>query len=144
MNLLKDIDLRHDAAARYYVKSEQVQVVFAELSGEVISREGPNRYAMGDALITSDSGDKWCVSRDRFEQKYEPLSGVRFGENGSYRNKPMPVLAKQMTEPFSVARSIGGDVLHGAIGDWLMQYAPSDFGITENRRFQSVYRLQPR
>lgn len=141
MKLLKDIDLRHDAAACYYVKNEQVQVVFAEFAGELMSREGPNRYAIGDALIISDSGDKWCVSRDRFEQKYEPLADARHGENGAYRNKPVPVLAKQMSEPFSIARSVGGDVLQGAIGDWLMQYAPGDFGITENTRFQSVYRL---
>lgn len=141
MHVLTDIDLRKDDDAHYYVKNEQVQVTFATAAGEVISREGPNRYAIGDALINSESGDTWCVSRDRFEQKYEPLTGLRHGENGAYRNKPLPVLAKQMSEPFSIARSTGGDVLHGRVGDWLMQYGPGDFGITENSRFQRVYRL---
>ena len=144
MQLLKDIDLRLDDTARYYVKHEQVRVTFASATGELVSREGPNRYVIGDALITSDNGDTWCVSRDRFEQKYEPLAGLSPGENGAYRNKPLPVLAKQMSEPFSIARCVGGDVLYGAFGDWLMQYAPGDFGITENSRFQRVYRLVQR
>jgi hypothetical protein len=30
----------------------------------------------------------------------------------------------------------------GAAGDWLMQYAPGDFGIVAGARFSSVYRVQ--
>ena len=52
----------------------------------------------------------------------------------------MPVLAKQMRERFSIARSAGGDVLRGEAGDWLLQYAPGDYGIAEDARFRRVYR----
>jgi hypothetical protein len=31
-------------------------------------------------------------------------------------------------------------VLTGKPGDWLMQYAPGDYGITERARFEAVYR----
>jgi hypothetical protein len=41
-----------------------------------------------------------------------------------------------------VARTAGGDLLSGAAGDWLMQYAPGDFGIVAGARFSSVYRVQ--
>lgn len=137
---LKNIDLRTDPDARTYVKNETVQVEFAKQPGELISLEGPNKYAIGDALITGSGGERWCVSRDRFDAKYEPLSPLKHGEDGAYRNKPVPVLAKQMQGPFTIARSTGGDVLQGKPQDWLMQYAPGDYGITENARFQKVYR----
>ena len=45
-----------------------------------------------------------------------------------------------MVEAFSLARSSGGDVLHGLAHDWLLQYAPGDFGIVEDARFRRVYR----
>jgi hypothetical protein len=63
------------------------------------------------------------------------------GAPGRYRNLPVVVLAKRMATPFTVARSAGGDVLHGAAGDWLVQYAPGDHGIVARARFESVYRL---
>ena len=37
-------------------------------------------------------------------------------------------------------RAHGGDLLRGAALDWLLQYAPGDYGIVENARFQAVYR----
>lgn len=136
MTLLNDIDLRHDAKAALYVKEEAVQVSFATEPGELISREGPNKYRVGDAIVTGSTGDRWCVSRDRFDARYDALPETP----GAYRNKPVPVLAREMEAPFSIARSAGGDVLHGKAGDWLMQYAPGDYGITERARFLAVYR----
>ena len=136
MTLLTDIDLRRDDAANLYVKEEVVQVVFATEPGELISREGPNRYRVGDAIVTGSTGDRWCVSRERFDARYDAVPALA----GAYRNKPVPVLAREMQQAFSSARSAGGDVLHGKPGDWLMQYAPGDYGITERARFLAVYR----
>jgi len=55
---LADIDLTNDPAAARYVKNEEVDVTFARSDGELISREGPNRYQAGDALITGSTGDR--------------------------------------------------------------------------------------
>lgn len=143
MQQLNDIDLREDPAAARYVKEEQVQVMFAAKAGELESREGPNRYRVGDAIVTGATGDRWVVSRERFDPKYVALEPSAHGEDGPYRNKPVPVLARRMEEAFSIARSDGGDVLHGKPGDWLMQYAPGDYGITEQARFAAVYRRLP-
>lgn len=137
---LENIDLTRDNSAALFVKCEVVEVVFAKTAGELVSREGPNRFQAGDALITGSTGDRWSVSRSRFEVKYVPVAGGRDGEDGRYQARPLPVLAKQMTEAFSVARSCGGDVLQGQARDWLLQYAPGDFGIVENCRFEQVYR----
>ena len=141
MIILKEVDLRHDDEARWHVKEEEVVVAFATGPGELISLEGLNRYEAGDALITGSTGSRWSVSRDRFDAKYAAITPLRQGEDGRYRSLPVPVLAKQMSAAFRIARSAGGDMLEGAAGDWLMQYAPGDFGITENSRFVQVYRL---
>lgn len=137
---LENIDLRHDPEARTYIKDEVVQVAFAREPGSLISLEGPNRYAAGDAIITAASGERWSVARGRFDAKYVPEGGTRAGSDGAYRAQALPVLAKQMHQAFSLARSAGGDVLTGEAGDWVMQYAPGDFGLTAAARFARVYK----
>jgi len=141
MPTLQHVDLRTDPAARPFVKDETVQVDFAAQPGELMSLEGPNRYAPGDALITGSTGDRWVVSRERFDAKYLPAdASLAHGQAGAYRNRPSVVLAKQMTAPFSMARSEAGDVLHGQAGDWVLQYAPGDYGVVQAQRFAKVYR----
>jgi hypothetical protein len=137
---LEEIDLRQDPAASVFVKHETVSVVFADADGELISREGPNRYRKGDALIVGSTGDRWSVDRTRFEQKYEALPPIRMGEDGAYRAQPVPVLARQIGEAFCIARRAGGDVLQALAGDWVLQYAPGDYGVVEEARFKRVYR----
>ncbi len=134
------VDLGSDPEANWFAKDEVVTVAFALAAGELSSHEGPNRYAAGDALVTGSTGDRWSVSRARFDARYLPVAPLRAGEDGCYRSKPIPVRAKQMGASFSVARSAGGDLLHGAARDWLLQYAPGDFGIVEEARFAKVYR----
>lgn len=141
MPTLQHVDLRTDPAARPFVKDETVHVDFATQAGELMSLEGPNRYAPGDALITGSTGDRWVVSRERFDAKYVPAdASFAHGQAGAYRNRPSVVLAKQMREAFSLARSEAGDVLHGQPGDWVLQYAPGDYGVVQAQRFAKVYR----
>jgi hypothetical protein len=134
-------DLTTDPAAKRAIKDETVTVEFATQRGELISAVGVNTYAPGDALITGSTGDRWCVSRDRFDLKYEPEPPTVHGNAGTYRNRPVAVWAMQMPERFSVDRRAGGDSLRGEPGDWLIQYAPGDHGIVARTRFERVYRL---
>ena len=139
---LTQLDLRADTAAQRVVKDETVAVTFAAAPGELMSLEGPNRYARGDAIITGSTGERWVVSRERFNAKYLPAdAALPHGDSGAYRNRPSVVLAKRMTEPFTIARSAGGDRLTGVAGDWVMQYAPGDYGVVKAERFAKVYRL---
>ncbi|MBK9020950.1 MAG: PGDYG domain-containing protein [Sulfuritalea sp.] len=142
---LNNVDLASDPEAGWFAKDEVVIVVFALAAGELSSHEGLNRYAVGDALVTGSTGDRWSVSRARFDARYLPVTPLRAGDDGYYRSRPIPVRAKQMAASFAVARSAGGDLLHGAAQDWLLQYAPGDFGIVEQARFAKVYRplMQP-
>jgi hypothetical protein len=138
---LSNPDLTTDPAARRAIKNESVLVEFAVQPGSLVSAVGVNHYSSGDALITGSTGDRWCVSRDRFDAKYDPEPPTLRGDAGAYRNRPMTVLAKRMNEPFTVARTAGGDTLSGGAGDWLIQYAPGDHGVVERTRFERVYRL---
>ena len=138
---LTHVDLTTDPDARQAVKDETVSVEFAVRADVLVSAVGPNRYFPGDALITGSTGDRWCVSRNRFDAKYDPISPTIRGEAGLYRNRPATVLVKRIDVPFTVARTAGGDVLRGNAGDWLVQYAPGDHGIVERTRFERVYRL---
>jgi uncharacterized protein (DUF2237 family) len=137
-------DLTADSAACWAVKDEVVSVEFATAPGVLESAVGLNRYAAGDALLTGSTGDRWCVSRDRFDAKYRPEAPTLPAQAGRYRNRPVAVLAKRMPVEFTAERSTGGDVLHGNAGDWLVQYAPGDHGIVAAARFDSVYRKSAR
>jgi hypothetical protein len=134
-------DLAADAGARWVVKDEVVAAEFAARAGALESAVGTNHYEAGDALLTGSTGDRWCVSRARFDGKYRPVGAIRAGEAGRYANHPVPIRAKRMSRPFSVARSAGGDVLRGEAGDWLVEYAPGDHGIVASGRFAAVYRI---
>ena len=138
---LESPDLAADRSACWVVKDEVVSVEFAGAPGVLESAVGPNHYAAGDALLTGSTGDRWCVSRDRFDAKYRPEAPTVPGGAGKYRNTRVPVLAKRMPGAFTVKRSAGGDELQGNAGDWLVQYAPGDHGIVAAPRFDSVYRV---
>jgi hypothetical protein len=138
---LHNPQLSTDGGACWVVKDEVVSVEFADAPGVLESAVGRNRYAAGDALLTGSTGDRWCVSRDRFDAKYQPEAPLSPGEPGIYRNRPVLVLAKRMSVAFTVERSAGGDLLEGKAGDWLVQYAPGDRGIVAAARFDRVYRV---
>jgi hypothetical protein len=138
---LETPDLSTDPGALAAVKDEVVAVTFAASAGVLASAVGSNGYCAGDALVTGSTGDRWSVSRARFDAKYRPDGGQRPGEAGPYRNLPQPVLAKRMPVPFRIARSAGGDLLTGEAGDWLLQYAPGDYGVVDRARFERVYQL---
>ena len=139
---LETPDLHADLDAVWAVKDELVTVEFAVAAGTLESAVGTNRYEPGDALLTGSTGDRWCVSRARFEAKYRAEPPTQAGHSGRYRNLPVAVRAKRMAVPFSVARAAGGDLLSGGAGDWLMQYGPGDYGIVAAARFDRVYRVQ--
>ena len=81
MQTLTNIDLREDSAASWYVKDETVQVVFATEAGELISREGPNRYQRGAVFadINGDGATSRCQCWRRKCRTRSPLRGRQVG-----------------------------------------------------------------
>ena len=67
---LTQIDLAADPLAARFIKTEVVQVLFAPEPGELISLEGPNKYQVGDAIITGVKGERWPVQKSKFLENY--------------------------------------------------------------------------
>jgi PGDYG protein len=132
-----------DPSAIRVVKDERVMVEFAAAPGVLMSAVGPNHYGVGDALITGSTGDRWSVTRDRFDVKYRPADGQLPGSPGFYRNVPIPIWAKRIQQPFTIERQAGGDRLEGKAGDWAVEYSPNDCGLVAQDRFDAVYRPIP-
>jgi len=133
-------DLGADPHSIRVTKDEVVDVEFATAPGVLTSAVGLNHYEAGDALLTGSTGDRWCVTRGRFDAKYRAVTGVVPGTAGRYRNVPVVVIARRIDQPFRIARRPGGDVLEGRAGDWAVQYGRDDCGLVDAGRFASVYR----
>ena len=135
-------DLETDHAARRARKRAiDVEVQFAAAPGVLTTREGDVRYATGDALLTAAAGDRWPVSRAYFDAAYEPIAPLHAGADGRYRKRPVVVLAKQMSAPFTIALPDGRGTLRGRRGDWLVQYAPGDCAVVAQGIFAATYDL---
>jgi hypothetical protein len=135
-------DLSEDSTAyRACKRAVAIQVEFAEIDGTLPTQEGPVDYSTGDALLTDIDGECRPVARDTFDIDYAPLAPTRPGKPGRYRKRARVVWAKPMTDAFDVALERDRGNLRGQPGDWLVQYAPSDFSVVSAGVFAQTYEL---
>lgn len=120
-----------------------VQVDFAPDAGVCVTLEGPVSHAAGDAILTGVRGEHWPVARARFEQTYEAAPGTAAGQPGTYRKRPLAVMAVRLESAVAVTLGAGRGVLTAAPGDWLVQYGPGDFGVVAADIFGQTYRVVP-
>jgi hypothetical protein len=59
-----------------YEKVSRVWAAVADEDGVVATQEGETHYRAGDVLVFNDSAgeDGYAMSRDKFDELYEPLS----------------------------------------------------------------------
>jgi hypothetical protein len=98
-------------------------------------------YSTGDALLTDIDGQRWPVPRDTFDINYAPMAPTRPGKPGRYRKRARVVWAKPMTDAFDVTLDRDRGTLGGQRGDWLVQYAQSDFIVVSAGVFAQTYEL---
>jgi hypothetical protein len=135
-------DLSHDRTAHRARKRDvALQVEFAATDGTLATQEGTVGYSAGDALLTGTQGERWPIARETFDATYAPVAPIREGKPGRYRKRPLVVWAKPMAEPFSVTLEGDRGTLIGHAGDWLVQYAPSDFSVVDASVFAQTYEL---
>lgn len=115
-----------------------VAVAFAREDGICPTLEGPVPFRVGDAILTGVQGEQWPVARDRFESRYAPTDGQSMGQDGNYLKHLQTVLARRLDAPLQVMLPAGGR-LTGKPGDWLLQYAPDDYGIIAEEIFRTTY-----
>ncbi len=135
-------DLARDPAARRASRRPAtLQVRFAATPGVVQTLEGPVRHRSGAALVCGLHGECWPVEREPFDRRYEPVDGLTAGCDGLYRRRPGVVFARRVEEALAVPVGAEGDLLHGRPGDWLLQYAPGEYGIVAPGIFCDTYEL---
>jgi len=135
-------DLGTDPLTIWVVKQPvPVQVRFALGDGVLGTAEGPVSYLKGDALLSGEAGDRWPVSRASFDAWYEPERPSSGGNDGVYRKRPQPVRARRMDQAFQVRVGYANDPIQGRPGDWLLMYAPGEYGVVGAEQFSRTYRL---
>jgi hypothetical protein len=140
--LMPKLDIRGwPDTQQVFKKPVTVSVHFASADGICQTLEGPVQYQAHDAIVTAASGESWPIGRPVFEENYEQLesAGQSDNEADKYRKKYKPVHAVAINEPFTVPLQGGANWLQGKAGDWLMQYAPQDFGIVAPNIFHETY-----
>jgi len=136
------LDLANNAQAKKVQKKPMpVAVCFADSDGVCQTKEGDVYYKKGDAIMTGVEGEKWPIERRKFDDTYEAVLPTKHGDDGQYSKKPIGVLALQMNEPFYVNVSWADDQIEGKSGDWLVQYAPDDFGVVSQSIFEKTYQI---
>lgn len=132
-------DLSTDPRAKRVVKRPlPVSVRFAKTDGVCQTLEGAVGYHAGDAILTGVAGEQWPVARSIFDERYGPADGTTPGNDGNYIKKPLVVFALRLDVPIEVSMPAGG-ALHGALGDWLVQYGQADYGIIKDDIFCATY-----
>jgi hypothetical protein len=131
---------RQKGALRVVKKNCPIPVTFARETGILQTREGKVSYEGGDALLTGAEGESWPVTREYFFKVYVPASAsLKPGQNGSYLKKENTSWAVCIEESFMVELPGQRGVLRGSGGDWLLQYAPNEYGVVDQKIFKATY-----
>jgi hypothetical protein len=99
----------------------------------VATLEGPVPTRVGEVILTGTRGERWPMSRERFERTYE-IAG-----EGACWKKPVVVEVQRKEEPFQVTVSWSQTPIHGKPGDWFVTYGPNDFGVVDASIFDETY-----
>lgn len=119
-------------------KPIKLKFEFAKEAGVIDTLEGPVPHGEGAAILTGTKGERWPISRLKFESTYD-------GDNstGYCSKKPILVTAVQMSEAFEVVVAWSGATLKGKPGDYHLTYGPGDFGVVDKEIFEETYTVVP-
>jgi hypothetical protein len=118
-----------------------VRVQFATGDCSVDTKEGAVLAKAGDAILTGVEGERWRVSRSRFNANYHPVFPTKSGEDGQYVSVGRHIIAVQMDGDFDVHLPDGVSVLAGRPGDWLVDYGDGSLGVVSQAIFGSTYEV---
>jgi hypothetical protein len=121
----------------------EVRVQFTTEDCSVETKEGSVLAKAGDAILTGVAGERWRVSRSRFNTNYHPVAPTHAGQDGKYISVGKRIIAVQMEADFDVHLPDGVSVLTGKPGDWLVDYGDGSLGIVSQAIFDTTYELLP-
>src|SRR3546814_16373178 len=116
-----------------------VQGEFAAANGVLNTREGAVSYREGDAIMTGPSGERWPISRSRFDATYEPATAAEGA--GWYCKRPLVVDARQAIKEERVLLRRGEGVLQARPGDWVVTATAGRQWVVGQDIFAQTYRL---
>ncbi|HEY4214598.1 MAG TPA: PGDYG domain-containing protein [Steroidobacteraceae bacterium] len=122
---------------------QEVAVEFTTADRAIDTPEGSIRARAGDAIVTGTLGERWCVSRERFQRKYQPVAPTTMDSAGRYISIPTRVIAARPIGPFEVVLADGQSVLHGRSGDWVVDYGDGSLGVVAANVFAATYEIEP-
>ena len=118
-----------------------LKVEFTQEPCVVETLEGSVAAAPGDAIITGTAGERWPVHPERFKASYQAVPPTEAGKSGVYRTLPSEVIGVAMSGRFEVLLANGVSRLHGARGDWLIDYGDGSLGVISRAVFPAVYEI---
>lgn len=130
---------RQPGAFRARSRPVTVEVHFANTAGSLDTLEGTVAYAAGDAILTGTTGERWPVSRARFEESYAPALVTADLGAGRYVKRPRDVWAWRAERALDVALPQGTGTLRAEVGDVVVQYAPGDYAVVQPEIFAETY-----
>ncbi len=124
----------------YISKPIPLHIVFAAQTGVIQTLEGPVSHQVGDAIVTGTAGERWPISRERFERTYRPADQMgRMGRDGWFVKEPVVVQAVRAQADARV--SLGGErgTLAAQGGDWILTGPAGDSWVVADGIFQQMY-----
>ncbi|MFK4442787.1 hypothetical protein ABH944_002897 [Caballeronia udeis] len=131
-----------DSAALYETLHVVVTVEFSTETSVIQTLEGPVVCNPGDAIITGAAGERWPVSKERFDETYHALEAGAAGAPMRYKKRHRRVHAVRLKEPLEVTLTGGRGLLHGEPGAWCVWYGPEDAAIVRHDIFLTTYQLE--
>jgi len=127
----------------YISRPVPLHIVFAPQAGVIETLEGPVSHQRGDAIATGIAGERWPITRARFERRYRPADAQgAMGRDGLFVKKPVRVQARRAESDMQVPLDGGRGSLLARRGDWILTGADEDCWVVADGIFQQVYAPQ--
>lgn len=105
---------------KFIKKPILVSVEFASMDGALETLEGIVPYKQGDALLTGLKNERWPVVKSLFDKNYNPIEGIKRGQDGSYQKRSILVSAVQAQDNVFIRIKNNDIDLACRKGDWII------------------------
>jgi hypothetical protein len=103
-------------------------------SGTIDTLEGPVKYVAGHKIITGPKGEKYPVSPESFEDKYDI--------DDEHTATPKKIFKRaKLADHDGVVKASWGDLNYKAGEDFIVRHGHNDYGVVKKDIFAKTYEL---
>jgi hypothetical protein len=121
-----------DGGFKTFKLAKPIRYVTATDSGTVDTLEGPVKYVAGHKIITGPKGEKYPVSPESFEDKYD------IDDENTATPKKIIKYAK-LADHDGVLHTSWGDLEYTKGNDVIVRHGEGDYGAVKKEIFQQTY-----